>query len=114
AEILVRGARVAVHAAVFTAAVRVHARVEADVGAVVGRDDRARGIGEELRRRAQGLEARGLLLRRRAPDRLEAVGRIAGGAARPHEAKVKRMSPGGATNPSSQTQRGGGGAPARG
>ena len=48
AEVLVRRARVAVDAAVLAAAVRVDAGVEADVRAVVGRDDAARVIAEEL------------------------------------------------------------------
>src|SRR5262245_63677309 len=73
-----------------TAAVGVDARVEADVGALVGGEDAAGGIAQELRR-GVALLARGLLLGRRdAAQRLEAVRGIAARAAGSHEAKDRR------------------------
>src|SRR5262245_55980904 len=74
------------------AAVRVHARVEADVGALVGGDDGARGVGEELRRGALLLQLGALLGRRLRAQGLEAVRGIAARAACPHKAKEKRIS----------------------
>src|SRR5262245_17636377 len=73
-----------------TAAVGVDARVEADVGALVGGDDAAGRIAQELRR-GVALLARGLLLGRGdAAQRLEAVRGIAASAAGSHAAKNRR------------------------
>jgi len=93
AEVLVRGPRVAVDAAVLAAAVRVDADVEADVGTVVVGERRARGVAQELRARVgrklvreplvgvrrerRALEAvRGCGLRAPAAERLPVAGHV--------------------------------------
>src|SRR5438132_14203128 len=73
-----RRAREAVDAAVLAATIGIDARLEADVGAVVVRDDGARRIAQEQRVR------RRLLLRllvANVLDRLEPILRVPGGAA---------------------------------
>ena len=80
AEILVRGPRVAVDAAVLAAAIRIDAELEADVRAVVAVENRAAMVAEELRRR-QRVFLRIPIHVALEMNLLEAVGRIAGRAA---------------------------------
>src|SRR5206468_12688262 len=62
AEIFVRGAGIAVNAAVLAATVGIDAEREVDIGAVVLRQDRARGIDVVFRRDRTALLCRVLLL----------------------------------------------------
>ena len=73
--------RIAINAAVFTAAVRIDADLEADVGAVVPGDDAPRPVGDELGRRpAQAVEivvvVLDLLELEQVVAALESVGRV--------------------------------------
>jgi hypothetical protein len=88
--------REAVDARVLAAAIRVHAGIEADVGAVVASDDRAAGIGDQQGARiglevVVGIERRRRLAgeRRVVPELLEATLRVALRAARPSRHRRK-------------------------
>ena len=75
AEILVAGARIAVGARVLASAIRIDAVVEADVGAVVAREDRARVVLVDLERAPRVSSLRQVLHLRREPR----VGRVGDG-----------------------------------
>ena len=70
-----RGPRITINAPVFTAAVRIDARLEPDVRAVVGRDDGLRCILKELCL-WRGLFVCGAVLVNLIYDVLEPVGRV--------------------------------------
>src|SRR5206468_299881 len=81
AQVLVRRPREAVDAAVLAAAVGIEARLERHVGAVVARDDRARGVAQKSRARVGALVV-GRVGVGDVVDLLEAVGRVLGRASR--------------------------------